>query len=81
MQLILAAWPAHPLSRSYLDDIKNAGFDEIKVIGDTGFATDIVEKDPALKAIVDSENISKDDLRKVGKSVRSIKVSAIKRSK
>jgi SAM-dependent methyltransferase len=67
--------------QDYLDDIKSAGFDEVKVIGDTGFAIDIVEKEPALKAIVGSENISRDDLRKVGKSVRSIKVSAVKRSK
>ena len=69
------------LKQSYLDDIKSAGFDEVKVIGDTGFATDIVEKDPALKAIVEGENISKDDLKRVGKSVRSIKVSAVKRRK
>jgi len=66
------------LKQDYLNDIKRAGFDEVKVIGDTGFATDILEKEPALKAIVDSENISKEDLSKVGKSVRSIKVSAVK---
>ncbi|MHB8086083.1 MAG: arsenite methyltransferase [Dehalococcoidia bacterium] len=66
------------LKQDYLDDIKNAGFDEIKVIGDTGFAADLVEKEEAFKAIVDGENISKGDLKKAGKSVRSIKVSAIK---
>lgn len=66
------------IKQDYLDDIKGAGFDEIKVIGDTGFATDIVEKEPALKAMVEGENISKEDLSKVGKSVRSIKVSAVK---
>ena len=52
-----------------MNDIKSAGFDEVKVIGDTGFAIDIVEKEPALKAIVESENISRDDLKK-GRQIR-----------
>ncbi|MGA9048402.1 MAG: arsenite methyltransferase [Dehalococcoidia bacterium] len=69
------------LKQDYLDDVKTAGFDEVKVIGDTGFAVDFVETEPALKAIVESENISREDLKKIGNSVRSIKVSAVKRSK
>ena len=69
------------IKQDYLDYIKGAGFDDIKVIGDTGFAGDILDNKSTLKAIVDMVDISADDLKKAGMSVRSIKVSAVKPGK
>lgn len=66
---------------TYLGAIKKAGFEEIKVIDETSFGTDFAANDPTVKQIVEEEQISKDDIRQVARSVRSIKVSAIKPGK
>jgi len=65
----------------YLDSIKNAGFLDVKVIDETQFGIDFVSTDPTAKQILEEEKVSKEDLARVGKAVRSIKVSAIKSGK
>jgi len=65
----------------YLEAIRKAGFTEISVVGETGFGTDFVVNDPTMKSIVEGEHISKDDLNRAGRAVRSIKVSALKKNK
>jgi hypothetical protein len=69
------------LKERYLETIKSAGFSEVKVIGETSFGEQVLEAEPALKAIANSESIPESDMTKAGKAVRSIKVSAIKRRK
>ncbi|MDD5311715.1 MAG: arsenite methyltransferase [Dehalococcoidia bacterium] len=69
------------LKEKYLEAIQKAGFAEINVVGETGFGTDFIVNDPTMKAIVEGEHISKDDLSRAGKAVRSIKVSALKKNK
>ena len=66
---------------TYLDSIKNAGFLDVKVIDETTFGIDFVSSDPTAKQILEEEKVSKEDLAKVGKTVRSIKVSATKSGK
>ena len=69
------------LKQSYLDAIKEAGFSDIQVLGETGFEEQTLKAEPILKSIAGSESVSGDDLKKAGKVVRSIKVSAIKPGK
>ncbi|MCX6004588.1 MAG: arsenite methyltransferase [Chloroflexi bacterium] len=66
------------LKEKYLAALKKAGFKEVKVIDETSFGTEFVASDPTVLAIIKDEHISQDDIKKVGKAVRSIKVSAIK---
>ncbi len=66
------------LKEKYLDAVKKAGFKEIKVLDETGFDVEFIVSDPTAQAIMQNESISRGDAQKVGRSVRSIKVSAIK---
>ena len=66
------------LKEQYLDAIKQAGFKDVKVIDESGFGTDYMSNDPTAQAILKDEKVSRDDLKKLGKAVRSIKVSAVK---
>jgi len=66
------------LKEQYLGAVSRAGFKDVKVIEESSFGTDYISGDPAAEAIFMDENITKDDLKKLGKAIRSIKVSAIK---
>jgi arsenite methyltransferase len=66
---------------TYLDGIKNAGFLDVKVIDETRFGTEFVSTDPTAMQILKEEKVSSEDLARVGKAVRSIKVSATKSGK
>ena len=66
------------LKEKYLEAISKAGFVDIKVTDETSFGSEYAANDPTVQAILDSENVSRDDMVKVGKAVRSIKVSAVK---
>ena len=64
------------LKEIYLAAIARAGFKDVKVIDETSFGTEYMSNDPTAKAMLNDDNIGRDDLRRVGKTVRSIKVSA-----
>lgn len=66
------------LKEKYLAAVDLAGFSDIRIIEETRFDTEYMSNDPTAKAMLDDENVNKDDLRKVGKAIRSIKVSARK---
>jgi len=66
------------LKEKYLGAVALAGFNDVRVIEETSFGTEYMSNDPTAKAMLGDENVNKDDLRKVGKAVRSIKVSARK---
>jgi ubiquinone/menaquinone biosynthesis C-methylase UbiE len=66
------------LKERYLAAIKQAGFRDVKVIDESGFGIDYMSGDPTAQAILKDEQVSRDDLKKLGKAVRSIKVSALK---
>jgi len=66
------------LKEQYLAAIKQAGFRDVQVIDESSFGTDFISGDPAVQAILKDEKVSRDDLKKLGKAVRSIKVSALK---
>jgi len=65
----------------YLDAVKEAGFEDVKVIDETRFGTEFASADPTVKQMLEEATFSREDLTRVGKAVRSIKVSAIKSGK
>ena len=66
------------LKEQYLAAIKQAGFKDVKIIDESSFGTDYMSGDPTAQAILQDEKVSRDDLKKLGRAVRSIKVSAVK---
>jgi arsenite methyltransferase len=65
----------------YLKNIKTAGFKEVTVVDETSFPNSIGVKDPVLESLVNDFGISKTDLKKLGSSIKSIKVHAVKPGK
>jgi SAM-dependent methyltransferase len=68
------------LKEGYLNAIKSAGFKDVKVVDETSFGTEYMANDPTAQAMLKDMNLSLNDLKKVGGSVRSVKVSAVKRA-
>lgn len=64
--------------KEYLGYIKEAGFDKIKVVGETHYPVEAMGNDATVKVAKNSPIISADDLKEVEHSVASIKVSAEK---
>ena len=62
----------------YLQKIKSAGFQNVRVIDETLFPIEIMGNDPTVKGIMDNLGIGLDEARGVASSVVSIKVSAVK---
>ncbi len=62
----------------YLETIGEAGFQEVKIIGEASFSLDLMVDDPTTKAIINKLKISKDDLNNIENSAASIKVQGIK---
>ncbi len=62
----------------YLDSIRSAGFEDVRVIDESEFSLDCVTSDPTGRAILDGLNLSDEKLKEVERSIASIKVSAFK---
>jgi len=62
----------------YLQKIKLAGFQNVRVIDETLFPVELMANDPTVKGIVDNLGIGLDDARGIASSIVSIKVSAVK---
>jgi ubiquinone/menaquinone biosynthesis C-methylase UbiE len=65
------------LKEEYLNFIKEAGFKEVKVIDETNFPVDFITSD-ATQEFVKTLGISAEKIKKIEKSIVSIKVSATK---
>ncbi len=66
------------LKNDYLTTIKEAGFQEVKVLDETLFPIDCITNDPTAKAVIDKLNITQEDIVNFSDSVVSIKVQALK---
>jgi len=64
--------------KDYLNYIKEAGFDKIKVVGETFYLVEAMVNDVAVRVVKNSPKVSLDDLKEIRHSVASIKVSAVK---
>jgi arsenite methyltransferase len=65
----------------YVEAIKAAGFEQVRIIDETSIATDYTPEDPIVQALVNDSGIPHADLKKLGSSIRSIKVHAVKSGK
>lgn len=64
--------------KDYLDFIKEAGFVNIKVLGETFYPVEAMANDATARVVKNSPIISQNDLKDIEHSVASIKVSAEK---
>jgi SAM-dependent methyltransferase len=65
----------------YVEAIKAAGFKQVRIIDEASLATDYTPKDPIVQALVNDSGISRADLKKLGSSIKSVKVHAVKPGK
>ncbi|MEW6201424.1 MAG: arsenite methyltransferase [bacterium] len=66
------------LEEDYLNTIRQAGFDDLKIIGKTAFPLEAFTADPIGKSIHQHLNLPRAELEEIAKSIFSIKVSAVK---
>jgi hypothetical protein len=64
------------LKEEYLNLIKEAGFNEVKVIDETNFPTELIASDTTQELIKTLGSAEK--IKEIGKNIVSIKVSAMK---
>ncbi|MEM3458692.1 MAG: arsenite methyltransferase [Candidatus Bathyarchaeia archaeon] len=62
----------------YLELIKKAGFQDVKVVEETRFPIDFVVDDPSAKAMMEDFDISLEEAKEYASSIASIKVYGIK---
>ena len=66
------------LKDEYIGAIKKAGFEQVKIVDETSYPDDYIGNDPTAKAIIEKFNISLEEVKKVARSVTSIKVNGVK---
>ncbi len=62
----------------YLEAIKQSGFEEISVIGESRFPAELIAEQPLLKELVTKMNIPMSELQRIGSTVVSLKIAAKK---
>jgi len=66
------------LKDAYIRAIRDAGFEQVEVVGETPYAADSLLELPDVKQIVDDGTLSRDEARRAAESVMSVKVHAVK---
>lgn len=66
------------LKDEYIKAIKEAGFQDVKIIDETHFPIDCMANDPTAKAIMDDLKIPPEKIKEIANMVISIKVSGVK---
>ena len=62
----------------YIEAIKAAGFKQVRITDETSPAANYTPKDPIVQALVNDSGIPRADLEKLGSSITSLKVQAVK---
>lgn len=65
----------------YIETIKKAGFQEVKIIEETHFPIECMSNDPTAKAVMENSGISVEKVKEIANSAASIKVYGTKPSK
>lgn len=66
------------LKDGYLGAIKSAGFRDVRTVAEDGFDIDCMANDPTAQALIKDSGIPMEEIRKIGSTVRSVKVQAVK---
>lgn len=67
------------LESEYLGAIEAAGFTDVRVVDETGIATDSMENDPIAQSIAESLELKQDEVKDIAGAIKSIKVAAVKK--
>lgn len=62
----------------YLQLIKEAGFEKVKIVEETPFAVEYMINDPTAKAVIKASKLSTEKVKEIANTVASIKVFGIK---
>lgn len=62
----------------YVKLIEEAGFQEVRIVGETRFPLDSVLEDSDTKALIEESNMPVDDVKELANSIASVKVEGIK---
>jgi arsenite methyltransferase len=62
----------------YLQKIKAAGFQDVRVIDETLLPVELIANDPTAKGIIDNLGVALEEAKEIASSVASIKVSGVK---
>jgi SAM-dependent methyltransferase len=63
----------------YINEIKNAGFQDVTIVEESSFSFDCMENDSTAQAIMDDCCSSEDVIQSVGNIIASIRVSGCKK--
>jgi arsenite methyltransferase len=63
----------------YLEAIRAAGFQDIKVVDETVFPVGSTVSDPTIKAIIAEAHVTASQVKKIASSIVSVKVSSVKK--
>lgn len=66
------------LKHNYLAAIEEAGFQEVRVVDEASFGLDCMVKDPTAKSLIESQNLTPEEVIGIARSVVSIKISGVK---
>jgi hypothetical protein len=66
------------LKDEYLKAVRKAGFQDVKILGETAFPMEFMANDPMVKGLVEHLRILPEKIGEVAESIRSIKVSGVK---
>jgi len=80
-QAYVACLAGAMMKDKYLEAIRAAGFQEVKVIEETTFPVEYLVNDPAGKAVVEDSGIRAEDLEEIADGILSVKASGIKSRK
>ena len=62
----------------YLQLIKNAGFQEVKIVEEKHFPVEYMANDPSAQVIIKTSELADEEAREIANSVASVKISAVK---
>ncbi len=62
----------------YLNAIRQAGFEEVTVVGESHFPAELIAEQPVLKELIAKMNVPMSEVQRIGRTVVSLKVSAKK---
>lgn len=66
------------LKDEYIEAIKEAGFEQVKIVDESSYPDDYIDNDPTAKAIIEKFNISLEEVKEVARRVTSVKVNGVK---
>ena len=66
------------MKEEYIGVIREAGFREVKIVGEAVFPSEYIASDPTVKAIINQMNVPAEKVKDIAGSVVSIKVQGIK---